>query len=72
MYFYITVDFAIAPSQNGVCLNQQMSHMMILFHNCSLMNDKSNQQFCVCFHVLNNIGFLMKGKFIKIKSVFIK
>jgi hypothetical protein len=65
MYFYISVDFAIAPSLNGVCINQQMSKMMILFHNCSLMNDKSNQQFCVCFHVLDNIGFLMKGKFIK-------
>ncbi len=31
--------------------------------------DQSDQQFYVFSHVLNNIGYLMKGKLIKTKSV---
>ncbi len=40
---------------------------MIFFHNYSVMKDESNQQFDVFNHVLNNMGFLMKGKLIDTK-----
>jgi hypothetical protein len=42
---------------------------MILFHNCSMINDKCDKQLYVLCRVLDNLDFLMKGKQIRIKSV---
>jgi hypothetical protein len=33
---HVTVDLAMAALQNGVFITQQMCHIMILFHNCSM------------------------------------
>ncbi len=59
---YITIDFATAASVNGVYINQEMCHIMILFHNCSTIKGgcyKNTLFFC---HVLNNIGFSYEGE----------
>ncbi len=57
---YITVDFAMAATQNGVLHTWRN---ISLFHNCSTvwwkMKEIKMQRFC---HVLSNIGILMKGK----------
>ncbi len=66
---YILVDFAIAASQNGVCITQQMFLKMVLFRDCSLIKDENNKKYKFFCHFLNNIGLLMKGKILSIKSV---
>ncbi len=65
------MDFATAASQNSVCIciAQQVCHIMILFHNCSMIKDESGKESKVLCHVLNNIGFHMKGKLINTQSV---
>jgi hypothetical protein len=59
---YTTMDFALAASQNGVSITQQMCHTMILVHNSSMIKDESNKKSIIFGYFLNNIGFLMKGK----------
>ncbi len=39
---YIRVDFTTAASQNGVGITQQMCHIMILFHDSSMIKDESH------------------------------
>jgi hypothetical protein len=41
---YITLDFATAASQNGVCVTQETCPMMVLFPYCYKMNKESNKQ----------------------------
>jgi hypothetical protein len=54
---YITVDPETRASVNVICLTQQESHIMILFHNCSRIKDESNQnemflvQVCMPFRI---------------------
>ncbi len=45
LVLYITVDFAADASQNGVCIciTKQICHKTILFHNCSIIKDESNE-----------------------------
>jgi hypothetical protein len=38
-YFYITVDPETRASENRFCLPQQMSNIMIFFHEGSTTND---------------------------------
>jgi hypothetical protein len=68
---YITVDFATAASQNGVCMTQQMCRIMIYLHDCFMIKKKMKLNvFCQMFlSFINNSGFLMKGKLISTKSV---
>ncbi len=35
--------FAMAASQNGVCIAQEKCHKMVLVHNCSMTKEESNQ-----------------------------
>jgi hypothetical protein len=63
------VDLATAASQNGVCIAQQMFHIIIFFHDCSMIKDEGNGKSNVFCHFLNNICFLMKGKVTSTKSV---
>jgi len=37
-----SVDFAMAASQNFVCITQQMCHILILFHNYFVLREKNN------------------------------
>ncbi len=46
-----------------------MCHLIILFYNCSIKKYESNKNSNVFWHALNNIGFLMKGKLLRAKSV---
>ncbi len=39
---YIIVDSAMAASLNGVCITQQVCHVMILFYDCTMIKDKLN------------------------------
>jgi hypothetical protein len=32
----------MAASHYGFCMNQQMLHIIILFHDCSMIKDKRN------------------------------
>jgi hypothetical protein len=41
------------------------ARFMLLFHDCSIINDASNPKFIIFFHFLNNISSLMKGKLAK-------
>ncbi len=66
---YKTVDFATAASQNCVCITQGKCHKMIYFHNFSIIKDLKNISFNIFCHNLHNIGFLMKGKLVREKSV---
>jgi hypothetical protein len=43
---YITVDFATAAWQNAVCINHEMCHIMILFHNWLMIKHKSTNNYC--------------------------
>ncbi len=54
-------DFAIATSQNSVCITQQMCHKMILFQNC-FEDESARKNLKKICHFLNNFGFLMMGK----------
>jgi hypothetical protein len=36
---YITMDYAMAASQDGACITQEMFHIMILFHAYSPIKD---------------------------------
>jgi hypothetical protein len=38
---HMTVDFATSALQNSVCVTQQMSHIMTLFQDCSMIKDES-------------------------------
>jgi hypothetical protein len=41
----LTVDFATAASQNGMCLlNRCGIYVMILFHDCNMIKDDSNKK----------------------------
>jgi hypothetical protein len=64
---YIMVDFATAALQNSIFITQQMCLIMILFHDCSMINKESNKY----FFSLNCIGFLVKGKLISIPNPFV-
>jgi len=56
---YITVDSATVASQNGVCITQQMCHIIILLRDCLMVKDEDNKIWCF---------FVIKGKLISIKS----
>ncbi len=58
---YITVDFAMAASQNGVCISQQMCHMMTLFHVGSMVKDKS-KKYEMFFVISEKYWFSEEGK----------
>ncbi len=58
---YITVDFAMAASQNDVCMNQQKYHIMIFFRDCSMIKDKSYKKIKFLCHYLKNIWFSYEG-----------
>jgi hypothetical protein len=62
-YFRARLHIAMAASHNGICIIQQMCHIMILFHDCSIIKDYSNKKSSFR-HFLNNIGFLNKGKLV--------
>ncbi len=68
-YCYILADFTTAASHNGVCITQERCHLMILFHNCSVIKDERNKK-CNFLTFLSNIGFLLKGKVVRAKSFF--
>jgi hypothetical protein len=52
------------------CLhNSKMGHNMN-FHDCTMVKDEINKKCNVFCLVLNNIGYLMKGNLVRIKSVF--
>jgi hypothetical protein len=53
----MTVDFATAASQNGVRITQQMCHVKILFHDCSMINYESNKKSKVFCHFQKNMVF---------------
>jgi hypothetical protein len=38
-----TVDPETRSLENGICLTQQIGHMMILYHNGSTISNESNQ-----------------------------
>ncbi len=57
-------------SQNGICLTLQMCHIMIFFTTSLRLKVESNQYVLFC-HVLNNVGFPLKGKLIKSNSDFV-
>jgi hypothetical protein len=62
------VDFAMAASQNGVCIPQQM----ILFHDRSRIKDESNKNllfFYTIFTVL--LVFLRKGKLLLLNPLYV-
>ncbi len=59
------MDFATAASQNGICITQEMCHILILFHNCSTITDESKKYVTVWII----LAFLMKGKLERAKSV---
>ncbi len=66
----ITVDFAMAASQNDVSITQQMGHILILFHDWSMIKkDDSNKKSNGFCDFMNYIGFLMKKKLISTESV---
>jgi hypothetical protein len=50
----------MTASQNDVY--EQMCHIMILLHDCSLTKDKSNKSRMFCHFFLKNIVFLVNGK----------
>ncbi len=60
---YIMVEFATAATQNGVCIIQPMSRVMILVYDRSLIKKmyviKISYVFC---HFMNNIDLLMMEK----------
>jgi hypothetical protein len=62
-------SIASAASQNGVCIAQQMCHIMIFFHDSSMIKDEGNEKSNVFCHFFNNICFLMKGKLTSTNSV---
>jgi hypothetical protein len=41
---YITLDFATAASQNAVRITQKLCHIMILFHDFSIITDESDKK----------------------------
>jgi hypothetical protein len=47
---YIRVDFSLAASQNGVCIKQEMCHIIISLQNCSIIEIKVIQN--VMFNVM--------------------
>ncbi len=61
--YYVTVDPETRATENGICLAQQMCHIMILVHNGSSTKDQIGLQ-CFC-HFLHNIGFPLKETTIK-------
>jgi hypothetical protein len=59
LLYCITADFATAASQNRVCITQQICHIMILFHDCSVITDEHNNKIKTFFAIfLYNIAFL--------------
>jgi hypothetical protein len=66
---YITVDFAMAASHVGVSITQQMCHIMVLFHDCSTINDEINKKMVLPCSEYSNISFLMRGKLASTKSI---
>ncbi len=66
----VKLDFAMAASQNGVCITQQKCHVMTLFYDCSMLNDESNKKNFCFFAFTKIIGFSIMGKLESIKSNF--
>jgi hypothetical protein len=46
------VDFAMAASQNGVCITQEIWHIFFRFDNCSMAKAESNKKFNIFCYVL--------------------
>jgi hypothetical protein len=70
------IDYTVLLQNGGSCNGyiterclQEMCHLMILFYNCSIIKYERNENGIVFCHALNNIGFLMKGKLLRAKSV---
>ncbi len=61
---YITVDFATAASHNGVCMTQQICHIMIYFYDCFMIKKKLklNVFYQIFLSFMNNIVFFYEGK----------
>jgi hypothetical protein len=38
-------DFAMAASQNGVCITQEIWHIFFFIDNCSIAKAESNKKF---------------------------
>ncbi len=70
---YITVDSETVASQNGVCMTQRNVSYNIngndLVLQLPMIKEKSNKKCNLFCHVMNNIGFPMKGKLARSKSV---
>ncbi len=56
---YITVDFATAAWQNVACITHEVCHIMLLFHNWSMIKDDSNRKCTAFCHILNKIVMVM-------------
>ena len=59
-FCYIRVDFTLAASQNGVCIKQEMCHIIISLQNCSIIKKKVIQN--VMFNVMFWIIFVFSWK----------
>ncbi len=53
------------------CFTQQISHKIILLHNSSMTRRWKLLKCNVVYHVMNNIGFPMKGKLRRSNSVLV-
>ncbi len=62
-FCHITVDFAIAASQNDVCKTQQIH---VCFATCLIIKDESIN-LMIFGHFLNTISFIMTGKLVNTK-----
>ncbi len=65
---YISVDFVTATSQNGVCITKEMCLIMILFHDCCLIKNVSNNKFFLSFWKI--FFFYLRGS-LKVQLYFI-
>jgi hypothetical protein len=65
----LMVDFSTAASHNAVCIADVKLHIMIKIHNCSIKKDESYKKYNVFCHDMNYIGFLIRGKLVREKSV---
>jgi hypothetical protein len=56
------VTFAMAASQNGVSITQQVCYIMILLHECSMIYYESKKKSNVSCNTLQNYWFSYEGK----------
>ena len=64
------MDFAMAASQNGVCITQQMCHEDNNIVSCQLWENRKYYNFLYVFFVIfYNFDFFMTGKLVSPKSI---